>query len=369
MENLDKLLIPVLLVDDQPANLLAYETLLEDEKVETIRANSGQEALDILNNRADIGLILLDIQMPIMNGIEVAEKIKNSDTINHVPIIFVTALGENEEWKKFGYESGAIDYLGKPIKKDLLLHKVRSFREGYKNRMKLEFLNKELIEKQELLDKFVYIVSHDLNAPARQMTSVAEMLKNDLGDKLNEADMQLMNMIIKSSKNMSHLVKDLFAFCKGTKNENPELISVHDIIDDVISNQVSDNPINFILSLDHLNKIKTSPSAVRQIFDNLISNAIKYGPKEGLEIQIIANQSKDSKLVEFLVRDNGPGIHEKFHANLFEMLNTAGSKASNSTGIGLYIVKTMVERMKGSISLESILEEGTTFKFTIEDQV
>ena len=173
-----KVLINVLLVDDRPENLLSLESLLEHEDRIILKASSGNEALKIaLEN--EIAVMLLDVQMPDMDGFEVARLMKDNSRTKDIAIIFVTALSIDEKFTIQGYEEGAVDYLHKPLDINLVKAKVNVFDKLYRQRIELSEANDKLKCTIKQLDEFVYIVSHDLKAPLRGLSSLCSFLEDE----------------------------------------------------------------------------------------------------------------------------------------------------------------------------------------------
>ena len=372
-EEIKNTVMPILLVDDEPKNLFAYEVLLDDYKTfKTIRANSGSEAIEQLRIHNDVGLILMDIRMPKMNGIETAKMIKSNTTTQHIPIIFITALSEGGSWMNKSYGTGALDFLTKPINDVLLVHKARSYSEAYKDRLRLSALRDEYYEQglelkreQEALDKFVYIVSHDLKSPVKNLQTLVTLLAADLDKNNTEGVKAVLKMISNSALTMDRLVSDVFDYCKSVKRTlEKEDINFSLLLADVLEKISNPAKIRIKSNFKNLNNAWLSIIAIKQILTNLISNAIKYGNKEDLKIEISGVYDKHKNEIKFFVRDNGVGIDKKHHSSLFEIMNTAGEKGDKSTGIGLCIVKTMVERLNGKVWLESEIGNGSTFYFT-----
>jgi CheY-like chemotaxis protein len=139
-KSLENISMPVLIVDDDPINLTIIDKILENESVTPIMAKSGEEALEKLDSEVDFGLILMDVQMPGMDGIETEKKIKENPNIKDIPIIFITAHGDEEIMKIKEKKIGAVDYIGKPVHADLLIYKVKDYIDSY--RFRIELLNK-----------------------------------------------------------------------------------------------------------------------------------------------------------------------------------------------------------------------------------
>src|SRR6476646_6214165 len=217
-ETSDKSPVKILAVDDREDNLLSIETILEKENYTIVKANSGRAALKVLLQEHDFTLILMDVQMPDMNGFETASLIYERERLRHIPIIFITAQNQDEEYMFKGYKMGAVDFIYKPINPELLRYKVSVFAELYRknhqlltqerklkemnqnlqreievrrrSEEKIMTLNEQLIENNtelkvinEELDRFAYVASHDLQEPLRKIM----LFSDKLSEKLQES--------------------------------------------------------------------------------------------------------------------------------------------------------------------------------------
>src|SRR3954447_18617213 len=224
--------VNILLVDDKTENLLALESILEMPGYSLVRALSGQDALLALLSQ-DYAVIVLDVQMPGMNGIELAQIIRSRKKTQHIPILFLTAHGDDSAIA--GYQAGAVDFLTKPIQPAILRSKVAVFADLFRKTSALKAeveerrqaeerireLNKELSERvDELaeanaeLESFSYTVSHDLRAPLRQVSGFVALLQEGLSGRLNEHDAEYIGLIQVAIGRMGQLIDDLLSFSR-----------------------------------------------------------------------------------------------------------------------------------------------------------
>ncbi|WP_241117966.1 response regulator, partial [Achromobacter xylosoxidans] len=173
--------IKCLLVDDVPENLVALEALLASDRVEVLKAQSGPQALELLLNHPDVALALLDVQMPDMNGFELAELIRGSERTRHIPLIFITAGSREQNWQFRGYESGAVDFLYKPVDPYMLRSKANVFFELHERRRALAQQLEARTEALRVNDMFMAVLSHDLRTPLQAVIMGASMLARQGG--------------------------------------------------------------------------------------------------------------------------------------------------------------------------------------------
>ena len=166
-----------LLVDDVEENLIALEALLQRDGLDILKAQSGPEALELLLAHDDVALALLDVQMPEMNGFELAELIRGSERTRHIPLIFMTAGSREQNWQFRGYESGAVDFLYKPIDPHMLTNKAGVFFELHRRKQALAHELRARTEALRINEMFMAVLSHDLRTPLQSIVAAATVLK------------------------------------------------------------------------------------------------------------------------------------------------------------------------------------------------
>ncbi|QHT66650.1 hybrid sensor histidine kinase/response regulator [Rhodocytophaga rosea] len=388
--------IKILLVDDREDNLLSIEAVLGQDKYLYSRANSGRQALKILLKEQDFSLILMDVQMPDLNGFETATMIYDREKLKNIPIIFITAHDYGDENMYKGYKAGAVDYIFKPINADLLKAKVSVFIDLYKKNnqlrlqeQKLKAINNELEERvrqrtEELLkknielesknlelnkinydlDNFVYTASHDLKGPIANLEGLIHMLNRKLKDKITDEELQLFNMIHMSISKFNHTIKDLTEITRVQKDMNEELeyISFAEITDDIKRDiqKLIDESNAVVVENFGVDKIMYARKNLRSILYNLITNGIKYRSSDR-EAEITISTYQEEDFIVLSVQDNGLGLNPNQQSKLFNMFKRLHTHVEGS-GIGLYIVKRIVENSGGRIQVESEPGKGTTFR-------
>ncbi|HET7819322.1 MAG TPA: response regulator [Bacteroidia bacterium] len=390
--------VKILAVDDREDNLLSIETILEQEKYTIVKATSGRAALKILLQQQDFTLILMDVQMPDMNGFETASLIYEREKLRHIPIIFITAHNQGEERMFEGYKMGGVDFIYKPINPELLRYKVSVFVELYQkthellnherkllaaNRKleqevqerrlkeeKIRLLNEQLLENNiqlkntiEELDRFAYVASHDLQEPLRKILVFSDKLQTKYKDSLDVEVSQSLDKIAKASARMQSLINDLLKFSRETiVNEDFVSIPLTQLLQDVIADlEVEIEKSSAQVSWDSLPEVWGVPSQIRQLFQNLLSNAIKFRKKEEIPAVRIYSEPWNG-LNRIIIQDNGIGFDQKYSEEIFMVFKRLHSYHEfEGSGVGLSICKKIIDRHSGSIKAESKIGEGSRF--------
>ncbi|WP_369753734.1 response regulator [Flavobacterium sp. WC2409] len=348
----------LLLIDDKPENLMALKSILDLPEREIICCLSGNEALQILLKKK-VSLILVDVQMPDMDGYEFVEIIKSHPDTAFIPTIFVTAISNEHKYITKAYDLGAIDFLFKPLNTEITRKKVESFLKIWDYDQELKRLNETLAQKNEELEQFAHIIAHDLKTPLGNIQALINLIEEDHIINVDGEVAELFDMVKTSSKSMSKLIEDLLYYSKNVQNnEGKEEVNIALALDEVL--KLINPPENVQIEKVNLNHdILFQPIAFHQIISNIVSNAIKYNNKEISKISI----SLDSENSTLSIKDNGPGIADKYHNKIFEMFQTLGnsSNGESSTGIGLNLVKKLVERNNVTIDVKNNSDVGCEF--------
>ena len=404
--------IKILVVDDREDNLFSIETILDKDGYIIRKANSGRAALRFLLKEDDFTLILMDVQMPDLNGFDTATLIYERDKLKHIPIIFITANDYGDESVFKGYQMGGVDYIYKPINPELLRAKVAVFVELYKknhqllaqeqkmaaaNRQlekeikerinseaKVNLLNKQLIENitrlkatNEELERFAYVASHDLQEPLRKIIIFSDQLAARYGTILKEEGTDFIERIMKASERMRVLIKNILSFSRSSANsESFEETDLHKLLEGVLSDlEISIQQKNAVIHIGELPIIKIIPGQFRQLFQNLVINSLKfckencppeieiYAEKiKGLQKSSIKNELYKDDHYNIYIKDNGIGFEQKYADDIFTLFKRLNSYDKfEGTGIGLSICKKIVDQHSGSITATSNVNEGTTF--------
>jgi signal transduction histidine kinase len=397
----------ILIVDDREDNLLSIETILGDEAYYFVRANSGRQALKILLNEFDFALILMDVKMPNLDGFETASLIYEREKLQHIPVIFITANSYGDENIFKGYQTGAVDYIYKPINPNLLKAKVGVFVDLYKKNHRLMLQEKKLIainknladevrerksseEKvKELnyqlldniarlestnkeLDRVVFMASHDLQEPLRKMMIFSDRLFSRYGALLDEDGKNDIAKIQMEAVRMRKLIEDILTFSKMSVETNSLVHSDMNMLLQDVLNGMEDLILekNAKLIVDELPQLYVNPGLIRPLFFNLLSNALKYSKPDVHPVITIRAQLNSMEegnangniYCRIFVEDNGIGFEQQYSEQIFGMFKRLHDKNKyEGTGIGLAICKKIVEEHKGFISVISKVDEGSTF--------
>jgi len=379
--------VNILMVDDEPANLEALEAILEPLGQRLYRASCGTEALRCVLDR-DYAVILLDVQMPDISGIETAALIRERERSRNTPIIFLTGVVKTSEMIFKGYSTGAVDYLMKPVVSGILRAKVEVFVELAEARLRLqnevlerariageiaklnmalEQRNEDLIAANEDLEAFGHSVSHDLRMPLRHIHAYISMLEASASAKLDTEERRHFGVIRDAARRMGQLIDDLLAFSRiGRTQITAARIDNEALVQQVIGEMQTDLTDRFIeWEIAALPPVSGDANLLRQVWVNLLANAVKYTrPRERALIKVGA-VVQDNEAI-FNVSDNGVGFDSAYADRLFGVFQRLHSeKQFEGTGVGLANVRRIVQRHGGRTWAESTLNEGATFYFSL----
>lgn len=375
------------MVDDDPAKLLVLRSILADMDQNIIEVNSGSEALRQCLQH-DFAVILLDVNMPGMDGFETAQLIRQRPRSAHTPIIFVTAISTADVHITQGYSLGAVDYILTPIMPDILKAKVKvfidlfqmaeeikrhsiAFEEANKELehriQEIERLNRELEISNEELESFSASVSHDLRAPQRHIDGFTQMLLDNYSDKLDDRGKKFIERIKSSVERMGELMEDLLKLSRITRQKiEPEQVDLSEIFRSIAASLQQSQPerkADFVIT-DGIT-VYGDAGLLRIVLENLLSNAWKYSSKQP-EVKIEFGRADLVGKEAYYVRDNGSGFDMSLASQLFMPFKRFHSANDYpGTGIGLSIVHRIVRRHGGRIWAESEVGKGATFYFTI----
>jgi signal transduction histidine kinase len=369
-----------LIVDDLKENIIALESLLRDEYVECIHAQSGVEALSLLLEH-DFALALVDVQMPGMDGFELAEIMRSTEKTRGIPLIFVTAATTDAHRVFQGYERGAVDFLQKPLAPQIVLSKVRIFIELFNQKVLLQQKLRKIEETEAGLQKalkarddFFSICSHELKTPLttlKMQIQLVNHLRERKGDEVafGTANMEkFLSHADRSVERIIHLVNDMLDISRmqtGRLTLNVERVELDRTIHDVVDRL---KPFCELAGCEVRSEIHSNVTGlwdrfrIEQVIINLITNAAKYAPDAPIEV----HAGKQDGMAVIKVKDYGPGISVEDQKRIFERFERAtGTDAVSGLGLGLFISKEIIDLHHGKISVESELGKGSTFKVVL----
>ncbi len=400
----------ILLVDDREDNMLSIETILEPGGYKFVKANSGRQALKILLNEWDFALVLMDVKMPNLSGLETASLIYEREKLRHIPIIFITAHDQDEENIFKGYRAGAVDYIYKPINPDLLRAKIAVFVELYRkthqliaqeqkliaanksleneikerkmSELKVKTLNLQLLKNIDQLevankdlDRVAFMASHDLQEPLRKIRMFSDRLNSKFENVISEEGKNYIARIQSATVRLQELISAIMTFSKISMekstfaNSDLNVLIQEELAD--IEDTVTEK--NAKISVGPLPSLPVNPLLMKTLFHNLITNSLKYCKKYvDPVINIYAesdyvpgsinDQKASNKYCRIYIEDNGIGFEQKYSEQIFEMFKRLHNQNEyKGTGIGLALCKKIVEQHNGFISAKSIPGTGSTF--------
>ncbi len=401
----------ILIVDDKPENLFSLKSLLQRHAYEVDTAASGEEALKKIL-KTEYALIILDVQMPEMDGYEVAETITGYSKTKSIPVIFLSAVNIDKRFITRGYASGGVDYVTKPFDPDVLLLKVRTFYRLHLQTQELKQIQKKLegevaqrkaaqqaLEEANLhleekvaertaellqsnqklemsnaeLQQYASVASHDLQEPLRKITTFSSILKDRLH--IAEPDLRLyLDKIVAASGRMRSLINDLLNYSKLSSASVFVRSNLNEIITETLDDlELSIHEKEARVVVEKLPPAEVIPGQIRQAFQNIIGNALKFSKADvaplikisGCRIaekSLTASPDEAGNYLRITIKDNGIGFDENYTHKIFDLFQRLHAREDyEGTGIGLAIVKKIVEQHNGLLSARSKEGEGATF--------
>ena len=394
----------ILIVDDIRANIIALKKTLELHDIDVDTAESGEEALKKIL-KTDYCLIIMDVQMPGLDGFEVVKILSGNKRTKEIPVIFLSAISIEKKYIFKGYETGAVDYITKPVDTDLLILKVKTFLKIYEQQNQLKIMKdllskeikirkeaqdnlevkisertRELVSKNEELElknhelqQFAWVVSHDLNEPIRKIQIFIKIIK-ELYLTTDAKGIDYVDRTVKAAERMQTLITDLLAYSRLSSKVKTEKTDLNIVLQEVLSDfDYLIERKSAVIKTSQLPTIDSIPSQLRQVFQNLIGNALKFsGNVETPVIEITSELIKtkdfdgevspDGKFCRITVKDNGIGFDEIYLDRIFIIFQSLNDRQTyEGTGIGLAIAKKIVDKHNGLITAKSQLDKGASF--------
>jgi two-component system, sensor histidine kinase and response regulator len=352
--------VKCLLVDDLDENLLALSALLESNHVEVLTARSGPEALELLLVH-DVALAFLDVQMPEMDGFELAELLRGSERTRHIPLIFVTA-GAREQNRLFkGYDAGAVDFIYKPIEPHILQNKAQVFFQLYRQRQQLALELNDRTETLRLNEMFTALLAHDLRNPLSAILASAHLLQRRGSD---QATQDVAARIQTSGKRMARMIEDMLDLARArlaggiiVKREPADFKALLERVVREHQTAAPQRPIESSYSGDLTGQWDSE--RIAQVASNLIGNALKHGnPKAAVSVRLDGGPDRVTLVVK-----NGGTISPDNLAHLFDPFRGGQRQAGRDEGLGLglYIVSQIVKAHEGQVEVKTGVGDETSF--------
>ena len=366
----------ILIVDDSPEKIVALESILHELPIEIVTAGSGKEALRRLLTR-DFAVILLDVRMPMMNGFETAELIRQRPASELTPIIFVTALDQAQTDMGRGYDLGAVDFVFSPIVPAILRAKVTVFVDLYKSQQELKRYRTQLqglVQERTTsltainreLEAFSYFVSHDLRAPLLAIDTIAQALLDDPEVAGDGAQDQLLRLR-RTSKQMTALFEGMQTLFRLTGGDiRREKLDISRIATEIVAQFQGHEPQRHVdCRVEESLTASGDAGLVRILLTNLISNAWKFTRDKPKSVITIGSERVAGE-TRLFVRDNGVGFDMIYAHKLFGAFQRLHSQSEFAgEGIGLAAAQRIVNRHGGRIWAEGAVGEGATFYFVL----
>ncbi|MES2889127.1 MAG: hybrid sensor histidine kinase/response regulator [Pseudomonadota bacterium] len=359
--------VKCLIVDDLQENLLALSALLRDEPVEVLQARSGREALELLLVH-DVALALVDVQMPDMDGFELAELMRGSERTQRVPIIFVTAGSRDQQRVFKGYDSGAVDFLFKPIEAHILKSKANVFFQLHRQTLQLAQQLEERTETLRLKEMFTAVLGHDLRGPLSAILMSAQLLSK----RPDEASQKVGLRLLRSGQWMNRMIEDMLDLTRarvgGGIPVSRQPSDLGELSERVIQERQSTCPGRTI-DFQRQGDLRGAWDGDRltQLVSNLVGNAVIHGdPTQPITVQL--DGSRSERVV--LSVANGGAIPPALLPHIFNPFRS-GRKAAHQAeglGLGLFIAQQIVRAHGGRIEVRTDVPDTTRFEVSLPRQ-
>lgn len=380
----------LLIVDDLPENLLALEALIKREDRMVYKALSADEALSLLLQH-EFAMAILDVQMPGMNGFELAELMRGTEKTKNIPIVFVSAAGRELNYAFKGYESGAVDFLHKPLDIHAVKSKVNVFVDLYRQskamKQQVEALEQSRREQEALLkqlqntqneleqavrmrDDFMSIVAHEVRTPLNGLILETQLRKMHLArDNAAAFTLDKMHAMVdrdeRQIKSLIRLIEDMLDVSRirtGKLSIRPSRVDLVKLVDNLLQNfapQVDAAESSVTFKAEGPVEGQWDEFRIEQVISNLLTNALRYGGKGQIDVRVYCQEGQ----ARVEVQDRGIGISEENQKRIFQQFERVSAKTVVAgLGLGLFISEQIVAAHGGSIVVESRINEGALFR-------
>ncbi|RXQ97426.1 hybrid sensor histidine kinase/response regulator [Ancylomarina salipaludis] len=385
METISNNKIKILAVDDNPKNIQVIGSILRDEGYSVGFAYDGQQALNLLNKTEDFDLVLLDVNMPVMDGFETCKAMRKNERMKEIPVVFLTALNESKDVVN-GFQAGGQDYITKPFNSQEVLVRVKTHIDLKRSKDQLKKVNQWLEDKVEertkelrkanseleevnqelgVLDKaksdFLSLISHQINTPLNGIIGFITVLKNEQVD----ANVKEMLHYLELSANRLHRFAKVSLKITELRIKKQPLqkreINLNELIEMTkftLSEQIKTKRVNVVFdgNIDNAH-INGDPELVEFCFESILDNAIKYSPDDGI---VRVNIDSDSEKTTCSFTDHGEGFNPQILKNMFKLFVTGSQYDDENTGLDLAQVKLIMDAHEGEVIATNNEKKGAT---------
>jgi two-component system, sensor histidine kinase and response regulator len=359
--------VSILLVDDTLENLRLLSSMLTEQGYETRPVTSGHQALQAAS-LAPPDLILLDINMPEMNGYQLCARLKQMEQLRDVPVIFLTALSDTSDKIK-AFEAGGVDYITKPFHLDEVLARVKAHVVLRRTRAELSRSYDRLQALEKLRDDLVHMVVHDLRSPLAVIVGSLELLQSGLGSTLDHQAAEDLSAAVDAAGVISAMTKDLLDVSRLEDGKMPIARTKTDLIKlargVAVSLRAVDRTRMIEVVSDEPVELACDDRLMQRVLENLVNNAIKHTPAGG---RICVSATRTGDRVRVAVHDEGPGVPPEARERIFEKFETLAARNArdyHSVGLGLAFCKLAIEAHGGTIGVEAGKLRGSVFWFEV----
>ncbi len=362
----------VLVVDDVPDNVKLLNYDLCDEGYTVVCASNGREAIELARTQQP-DVILLDVAMPGMDGIEVCRRLKEDGITESIPVIMVSAMGQ-EDTVISALDTGALDYVSKPFSIQIVLARVRSAVRIKTSHDTIVRMNRRLAELNDQAHQFVDNVSHEFRTPLTVIKEFTSILADGLAGDLNQEQLDYLDIVANRIDDLCFMVNDMLDISKleagllTVCRRECNLCDITEHVRSTLERKARGKNVSIAIDIpSDIPKIRCDAEKIGRVIINLVVNAVKF-VDEGGKIELRAQAVEDSPHVTVSVIDDGPGIAEDNLKAIFERFRQVEGSARSSTkgfGLGLNIAKELVHMNLGQMNVESKVGEGSTFSLTI----
>lgn len=360
--------VNILLVDDRPENLVALEALIRQPGRRIFTARSGEQALSLMLEHP-FALAILDVQMPAMNGFELAELMRGTERTRGIPIVFVSAGGRELNYAFRGYETGAVDFLYKPLDPHAVRSKVSAFVDLFRQRQELQDAKAQLQRAVSMRDDFMSMIAHELRNPLNSVYLQAQLRRKML-DSPQPPDPQAMKKMVERDerqiRSMVRLLDDMLDVSRARTGKLAivpapfDLVASAQAVVDAIQEQAAGDGVTLTLAAPDSLPLVGDEFRIEQVITNLLTNALRYGQNKPVAVAVGVREEVPEAFVS--VRDQGMGIAPEDQERIFDQFERTESAAQVAgLGLGLYIARQIAQAHQGRLEVRSAPGEGAEF--------